>query len=75
MSKKGVTVRELFLDLKAQIKEGNGDKVILISSDDEGNSFHTLWQTTLSDTKEIESIKESSPFHDNNEPEDVVLLG
>ena len=43
MANLGLTVTELEKFCKEQIKKGNGDKHILISSDDEGNGFHTLF--------------------------------
>lgn len=41
--KKGLTVRQLMAACRNEIAKGNGDRHILISSDDEGNSFHELW--------------------------------
>lgn len=49
MATKGITVKELYDDLRQEILAGNGNKTILISSDDEGNSYHTLWYTIQSD--------------------------
>ena len=40
---KGVTVQELYKACAEQIKQGNGDRHILISSDDEGNGFHRMF--------------------------------
>lgn len=40
---KAITVNELVRLCKAQIKKGNGNKKILISSDDEGNEYHELF--------------------------------
>ena len=70
-----MTVKELYDDLHQEILAGNGDKTILISSDDEGNSYHTLWYTIQSDVDKIKEIKKSTWFHDDNDPEKVVLLG
>lgn len=75
MATNGITVKELYDDLHQEILAGNGDKTILISSDDEGNSYHTLWYTVQSDIDEIKEIKKSTWFHDDNDPEKVVLLG
>ncbi len=75
MATKGITVKELCDDLRKEILAGNGDKTILISSDDEGNSYHTLWYTIQSDIDEIRKIKEATWFHDDDSPEEVVLLG
>lgn len=37
---KGITVEQLYLECARQIKAGNGKKHILLSGDNEGNSFH-----------------------------------
>lgn len=70
-----MTVKELYDDLHQEILTGNGNKTILISSDDEGNEYHTLWYTVQSNVDEIKKIKEATCFHDDNNPEEVVLLG
>lgn len=75
MATKGITVKELYDDLHQEILAGNGDKTVLISSDDEGNGYHTLWYTILSDVDEIKKEKEGTLFYDDNDPEEVVLLG
>lgn len=41
--KKGLTIEELFKACKEQIDNGNGKKHILLSGDDEGNSYHELF--------------------------------
>lgn len=38
-----LTVKQLLQACKEEIAKGNGDKHILISGDDEGNSFHELF--------------------------------
>lgn len=75
MATNGITIKELYDDLHQEILAGNGDKTILISSDDEGNSYHTLWYTIQSDVDEIKEIKKSAWFHDDNDPKEVVLWG
>lgn len=40
MATKGITIKELYEDLRQEILAGNGDKTILISSDDEGRSCY-----------------------------------
>lgn len=42
---KPLTVKELYNECREQIKKGNGDKVIMISQDDEGNGYHYMWYT------------------------------
>jgi len=38
-----MTVKELFDLCKKEIKDGNGDKNIVISDDNEGNGYHGLF--------------------------------
>jgi len=38
-----LTIKDLYEALKEEIKKGNLNKKILISSDDEGNSYHQLF--------------------------------
>lgn len=39
----GITVEQLHVLCKKQMMEGNGKRHIIISGDDEGNSFHELF--------------------------------
>lgn len=43
MATKGITVKELYNDLRQEILAGNGDKTILISSDDLCPSFFIFY--------------------------------
>ena len=70
---KGITVKELYLMLAAHVTKGNGDKHILISDDDEGNGFHTLFYG-IDDTPEgIQYALELE--HDNHNADEIVVLG
>lgn len=81
---KALTIKDLEKACIEQIKKGNGDKTIMISSDDEGNSYHYLWYAFTS-IKEIEEpIKlgnnyYSYPFEFADESiakkEDTIVLG
>lgn len=68
-----ITVKELLSACRKQVDKGNGDKVVLITSDDEANAYHTLFCLFTDDKEEIESA--STLFQDSNDPNDVVLLG
>ena len=52
-----ITVAELYARCKIQMLKGNADKTILISSDDEGNSFHQLFFAFADDITAIENLK------------------
>lgn len=70
---KGITVRELYAMCAEQIVKGNGDKHILITTDDEGNGYHTLF-FAMDDN--IENIRYALEIeHDHHTEDEVVLLG
>ena len=75
MNNLGITVKQLEAFCKAQIKKGNGDKHILISCDDEGNGFHTLFYPfSDSDTDGFKDMVEME--HDGTHTKDnCVILG
>lgn len=50
---KPITVSQLKRFCEEQIRKGKGDNVIMISSDDEGNSYHYLWYS-FTTVKEME---------------------
>jgi len=41
---KGLTINDLTLMCLAQQRAGNGEKRILMSSDDECNEYHQVWE-------------------------------
>lgn len=70
---KGITVKELMECCSEQIKIGNGDKYIIISDDDEGNGYHTLFYAFSNDQ---DLIREALNLeHDNHSEDEVVVLG
>lgn len=54
---KPLTVKQLAQACVREINNGNGDKVIMISSDDEGNNYHYLWYTFTTIEEMEEPIK------------------
>ena len=72
---KSLTVNDLANACKEEIMKGNGNKYVLVSSDDEGNSYHTLFFLFVDDQELITKCAEYGLFHDNNDPNDVILLG
>ena len=71
----GITVKELCQYCLDLIKEGHGDKTVMISSDDEGNEYHTLFFSFITDSDSIKQVADYGMFHDRQDPENVVLLG
>jgi hypothetical protein len=48
----GITIDQLAEMCKKQQALGNGKKMVLMSSDDEGNDYHHVWEG-LTDGKEL----------------------
>lgn len=67
-----IKVQDLYYMCKEQVEKGNGGKKILISSDDEGNSYHELFYTF---TEEIEDYKDYIYCVDETELKDYIILG
>lgn len=72
---KQLTLKELFNLIALAIKEGNGDKKVIISNDNEGNGYHGLFYgVTKIDGEMANAIKglvEDSDTDINN----LVILG
>lgn len=49
---KGITIDQLAAMCKEQQELGNGDKEVIMTSDDEGNEFHQVWEGFV-DGKEL----------------------
>lgn len=71
----GITVKVLKELVDEQIKLGNGNKEVLLSCDDEGNGYHTLFYGFEDELDTIKQLREWGMFHDNNDPNNVVILG
>ena len=73
---KVLTVEDLFLICKEQIKNGNGDKKIMISDDDEGNGYHYLFYgMTLGKEMEDDDCFMMSVSPEFVSIEDTIVLG
>lgn len=70
---KGMTVNELMASCKEQIALGNGSKHILVSDDDEGNGFHTLFYSFSNDSDLLDMALELE--HDTHTKDEIVVLG
>lgn len=68
-----MTIKELLKECQSEIKNGNGDKEILISNDDEGNGYHTLYYGFTKYESYVDMVEPT--FHDKNNTKNVILLG
>lgn len=70
----GLTVNQLLLFCEEQVRKGNGDKHIIISDDDEGNGYHTLFYAFTDDADALKYVLEYE--HDGTHTVDnCVCLG
>lgn len=70
-----MTIRTLFSLCVEQMKNGNGDKKILISNDDEGNGYHGLY-FAFSETNKMSLSEFELPYGVKvSELSDYVILG
>lgn len=69
---KPITIEALKIMCEWEIKRGNGDKVIMISQDDEGNGYHYLWYTfaSVDEAGAEDSVNENVATKEN-----TIILG
>lgn len=70
----GMTVDALYNECVQQRAKGNGSKHVVISSDDEGNSFHTLF-FGFTDTKEDVEYMLAFECDQSHTSSNAVILG
>ena len=71
-----LTVKDLYEACKLHINKGNGDKLIVISDDNEGNGYHGMFYALTEITDEnrdcfIGLISDSQDTNTNN----LIILG
>lgn len=64
-----MTVKKLKRLCEQQIAKGNGDKVILLSNDDEGNGYHECYYAFS------ENVAELDMWGNIENPEKKIILG
>lgn len=67
-----ITVKKLKKLCELQIAKGNGDKKILISDDDEGNGFHSLF---FSFEEDVAAYKDVLYNYDKEKLNEYIILG
>jgi hypothetical protein len=75
MDMNGITVSELYELCRELVDGGYGDKTVVISSDDEGNEYHTLYSGFLTDNDMLGKMERYGMLHDYNNHDDIVALG
>ena len=81
---KALTVNDLKKECEKQIEMGNGNRVIMISEDDEGNGYHYLWYSFVTPEEMEKPVKINGKdfsiefnYHDEDvaKKEDTIVLG
>lgn len=75
---KQLTVLDLFKLLEQEVRNGNGNKSIVVADDNEGNAFHGLFYGITSELTDIkENIENSNGIYDSQERDlkKIVILG
>lgn len=67
-----LTVKDLLRKCEEEIANGNGDKNIVISDDNEGNGYHGLF---YSFTPVDDDFKNDIYDSRTNSPDDTIILG
>ena len=73
-----ITVKVLYDLIQGEIKKGNGDKLIVLSDDNEGNGYHGMYFGFTSSPKAVkENIEASNGVYDSDSdnPKEIVILG
>jgi hypothetical protein len=73
-----MTVRKLYLLLAQEVKNGNGEKAIVVADDNEGNAYHGLFYGITSNINDIkENVEFSNGIYDSREKDlnKIVILG
>lgn len=65
------TVKDLYMLCQEEIRNGNGNKHIVLSDDNEGNGYHGMFYGFTPVDKDTEGIYDSQ----FERPEDTIILG
>lgn len=69
-------LKDLYKAIQEQILKGNGDKVVMLSNDDEGNGYHYLWYAFITGKEmEVDDYFQMSVNKNIASIEDTIVLG
>lgn len=60
---KEITIKDLYLMCKREMQKGNGDKPVVMTSDDEGNEYHHAWFGLENGQRVAPYITPNQTFH------------
>lgn len=71
-----LTVKDLYYAIQSEMKKGNENKIVMISSDDEGNGYHYLWYAFITGKEmEMDDAFQMSVNKNIASIEDTIVLG
>lgn len=69
---KQITVKQLMQFCKEQVIKGNGDKMIVVGDDNEGNGYHGMF---FGFTEEVDEFVDEIYDSVSTNPEEIIILG
>lgn len=73
-----MTVEKLYRELQELMRQGMGDKKIVVADDNEGNGYHGIYYSCTSDPMMVkENIDASNGLYDSQEEntDNLVIIG
>ena len=64
-----MTVKRLYALCAEQIRKGNGDKIVILSNDEEGNGYHDCYYEFT------ENVAENDIWGEIENPKTKIILG
>lgn len=76
---KRITLRDLYAAIAREMAKGNGDKIVLVADDDEGNGYHPIYYTITPTegnfSEEIFAISNTYGISPKDCMEKCIILG
>lgn len=73
-----LTVKELYRELGKLVKQGHGNKAVVVADDNEGNGYHGIYYSVTSTPKSVkECIEASNGLSDSQEKDykNIIIVG
>ena len=70
-----ITIRELAVYCASEIANGNGDKKILLSNDDEGNGYHGLYYAFSPLDEDLICVVDNCVHINESNVNEYIILG
>ena len=71
-----ITVRKLAAHLNNLVMTGHGDKLIVLSDDNEGNGYHGMFWLSTCAPDDVKAVADGLVYDSNEtDPSKIVILG